>query len=110
MPTCLSKAAWQDDAIGGACDLQRADVLDAEVFQAEKRAAEPFASVRVVDLTPHCCDDATCAATIDGRIVYRDTNHLTKSYVLSLYERVKTEILGPGLRMPSSTRPASDRR
>ncbi len=66
-----------------ACAFPRAKGLDrigtgmTQLLRARPKVAE-------IDLTDHICPLETCAPVIGGDVVYRDTNHLTDTYVRSL--------------------------
>ncbi|MGH2941945.1 MAG: SGNH hydrolase domain-containing protein, partial [Solirubrobacteraceae bacterium] len=40
--------------------------------------------VRVIDLTPHFCDDRRCFAVVGGALVARDQNHMTPVFSATL--------------------------
>ena len=47
-----------------------------------------------IDLTDRICPRETCAPVIGGVVVYRDTNHLTDTYVRSLSTAFSTALAG----------------
>jgi hypothetical protein len=49
-------------------------------------------NVRVIDLDDAICPTDKCAAVIGGVIVYRDSNHLTATYVQSLAPRLNAAL------------------
>lgn len=46
--------------------------------------ASRFANVQFVDMGPHVCPDGLCRAELDGRVTYRDNQHLSGSFAESL--------------------------
>ena len=75
VPACLFAARI---AVQASCAKPRAQVLFDEQIAAAI-AAFP-AGVTYVDFTEHFCDETTCPATRDGRLLYRDHNHIAASY------------------------------
>jgi len=55
-----------------------------DVFAWLKTAAASFPNVQLVDMTPNVCPQDICRAELDGKIVFRDTQHLTASFAKSL--------------------------
>jgi len=62
-----------------------------------ERAAAPFANVRVVDLRRAVCPHGICRAQVDGRIAYRDGQHLTASFVRSLAPSLRRALRRDGV-------------
>ena len=52
----------------------------------------PEPGVTLVDLDDAVCPTALCAPVIGGVLVYRDINHLTKTYVLTLAPRLSAAL------------------
>ena len=42
------------------------------------------ARVRVIDLTPHFCDESQCFPVVGGALVQRDETHLTTTFSATL--------------------------
>jgi len=74
VPVCLSRSAWRNS--GDACNFARARP-DAGIRDAERTAVAKTDQVLLVDLSDLLCDDARCLAVVDGRVAYRDNNHLS---------------------------------
>jgi hypothetical protein len=55
-------------------------------------AAQGLPNVRVVDLNDAICPTDPCAPVIGNVLVYRDTSHLTGTYVRSLVPRLTERI------------------
>jgi hypothetical protein len=65
------------------CALPRQYVLPGDALA---DVAQALRSVRakVVDLTPHFCDAASCYPVIGGALVQRDETHLTPTFSATL--------------------------
>ena len=90
-PACLSRSAWQQKLrlnIGKrSCNFEAYSWKSTEVFEAQREAAKGFSNVHLLDLTDTLCPEGVCVAETEERILFRDHNHLTASYVRSLSER-----------------------
>ena len=53
-------------------------------YAAVSRAAAGYANVQMLDLNAVVCPDGVCAAQRDGRIVYRDSMHVTAGYITAV--------------------------
>lgn len=53
----------------------------------ERDAVRGISGAEVFDLTAGVCGDHECVPVVDGVLVYRDTNHITKTYSLALADR-----------------------
>ena len=51
-------------------------------------ASARFPNVQMLDLNTHICPSGLCRAELDGRVVYRDNQHLSGSFAGSLAQRV----------------------
>ncbi|MBC7712843.1 MAG: acyltransferase [Rhizobacter sp.] len=51
-----------------------------------------FPSVKVLDPEKYFCDEQNCHAIIDGKLVYRDNNHLSRNGTVFLAEKIKAEL------------------
>jgi len=96
VPSCLSRAVWHGDASGiQRCSVPRAAALDDNVYRLEKDAANGFSKVSFLDLTHLICPDPACRPEMNGMVIYRDSNHLTQSFVDSLAEVIGTQLRAP---------------
>ncbi len=50
-------------------------------------------SLQFLDIADELCDDTVCFVVKEKILVYRDTNHLTNTFVLSLYPKIKGRLL-----------------
>jgi peptidoglycan/LPS O-acetylase OafA/YrhL len=79
------------------CDFPRGPATE-DRGVAQMLAAKGTTGVIAIDLTDAICPTDPCAAAIGQVLVYRDTNHLTGTYVLSLRPRIEAAIKTvPGL-------------
>jgi hypothetical protein len=76
-----------------SCDVPRREGLRDFVFQAEKRAAEEFPRVQVIDLSDQFCDVDRCPPILHGRVVYRDGDHLTATFAALLAPVLEAEMI-----------------
>jgi peptidoglycan/LPS O-acetylase OafA/YrhL len=66
-------------------------------------AAHADPQLAVIDMNDLICDPTTCAPVVGGLVVYRDEDHLTESYTLSLLPYLQDRLLATGL-FPSAQR------
>lgn len=78
IPSCLAQNSNKLD-----CRKERKSVLDSHRDLLAEAGAE-INGVTVVDLNNNICDDEYCYAVVGGLIVFRDHQHLTKTYVETL--------------------------
>lgn len=81
--TCIAGAQAAGQEPGPACALPRPDVVPADPLAAAGTSLRS-SRVRVIDLTPHFCDDAHCYPVIGGALVQRDETHLTPTFSATL--------------------------
>jgi len=91
IPLCLAQSEY--DGRTTCPPLIRSKVLNSDIYQAQVRSAGEIANVRFVDLSDYICGPDTCATAQDGVILYRDSNHLSATYVETL-SRVLEKQLG----------------
>ncbi len=85
VPACLARAAWQARWRSVAsCNFERKTALDENVRQLEQQTCAGLKNVSYLDLTDYICPESTCDVERANLIVYRDSNHLTASFVRSL--------------------------
>ncbi len=89
VPSCLSQ--HPDDVEECGFDRDQGTGLDAALVKAEKAAAPK--AVRFVDLTDVMCPAERCqVVTAEGRIMFRDSHHLTQGYSESLWKVVSDRV------------------
>jgi peptidoglycan/LPS O-acetylase OafA/YrhL len=75
VPGCLS--SHLTDAT--ACTIPASIAIDASGMMAEQAATQQ-AGGHYIDIQPWFCTTKTCAVMVDNLLVYRDDQHLTKTY------------------------------
>src|SRR5690606_41925114 len=58
--------------------------LDDGAYRVQTEAAAQVPGLRTVDMTDMVCPDTTCVPVIGNVLVYRQTSHLTDTYVRTL--------------------------
>ncbi|WP_089154198.1 SGNH hydrolase domain-containing protein [Micromonospora sp. NBS 11-29] len=74
------------------CATARADAFRVGSSAAHKLAATRTPNVHLVDLTDAVCPGDPCPAVIGEVLVFRDNNHLTGTYVMTLAPRLRTAL------------------
>lgn len=73
---------------------------ESQVLNPTDPAIEAYANIpnlHLIDLTQAFCKDQHCPAAIGNIIVYRDTNHLTRTYVLTMTDYIREQLVSTGL-------------
>lgn len=89
-PACLSQQDWQLEMlpewlrVSSSCSSVFNNPHAEEVYEWLQVAAEKFENAHVINMSPVVCPDNQCSAVQNGRAVYRDSMHLSKSYVWSV--------------------------
>ena len=89
-PACLSRQQWQQEMlpawlrIGSNCSSIFNDTYSEKVYAWLMEASKYFENVSIINMDPIVCPENKCSAVQNGRAVYRDTMHLSKSYVWSV--------------------------
>jgi len=85
-PNCLSTEVnvphWMPHH--GRCERQLGAALSPTIPELLEQAAKPYSNSGVLDLSESVCPNKTCRARIPTGIVFRDSQHLTASFVKSL--------------------------
>jgi peptidoglycan/LPS O-acetylase OafA/YrhL len=74
------------------CATSRDAAMTRGAAPAHDQASANEHDVHLIDLTDAICPTDLCAPVIGGVLVYRDTNHLTATYVESLTPRLSTAL------------------
>ncbi|MEG0258290.1 MAG: acyltransferase family protein [Lysinibacillus sp.] len=82
VPTCLEKAKDMRD-----CAVPRSEALS-DVLPWENTEGLP-SNVIYADLSDNFCDENSCYPVIGNILVYRDTNHITKTFAKTLAPALK---------------------
>ncbi|MBS0430870.1 MAG: acyltransferase [Proteobacteria bacterium] len=101
-PSCLAPRSKLYEWLTGParCTAALADATRFnDVYRWLQAAAAPFPNVRMVDMTPEICPQGICRASLDGKIVFRDFQHLTASFAESLGPALAGKL---GMAMPAA--------
>ncbi len=83
VPMCLARRLWRPSFVPTAsCDFSQPP--PSPVFEIQSRTAQKFKNVEVLDLTAEICPGGICRPERDNLILYRDSNHLTASFLNTL--------------------------
>ena len=85
-PNCLASQHWLPwlHRRQGKCDAPAFNKQGNDVYQWQQQAASRFGNVSVLDLNNAVCPDGECHAERDGIVVFRDSMHMSASFVQSL--------------------------
>jgi peptidoglycan/LPS O-acetylase OafA/YrhL len=86
-PRCLARADWRPRWMGAWTSDCHAPLADADHPRDARllaEAAAPLANVHVLAFDDVVCPGQRCGATVDGRVAYRDAQHLAGPFVASL--------------------------
>ena len=85
-PSCVAPRSWLYHALSGAsgCATPARTLHNDAVFAWLQNAVAMFPNVHLIDMTDSICPDDTCRAELDGKIVFRDNQHMTASFARSL--------------------------
>lgn len=120
-PSCLAPRSWLYRALSSRarCTGPAHTVLADNVYQWLGAASTPFANVHLVDMTNSVCPGGLCRAQINGKIVFRDDQHMSATFAQSLGPALENALnlqkLGvayadsPSTRKPASGRQAQER-
>jgi peptidoglycan/LPS O-acetylase OafA/YrhL len=90
VPACMSRSAWQAGwREPSSCSFSRQESLDENSYRLERQASQDFKRVKYVDLTDYLCSERMCGPEKDGVIIYRDSNHLSVSFVSAFAPTLK---------------------
>jgi peptidoglycan/LPS O-acetylase OafA/YrhL len=92
VPACIGRTIGQAHAPVDPCRFDASGALNPAAFDAEHAAGEGLSNVYYLDMDDLICPGASCPAVQDGRIVYRDENHLAGSYAESLAGEVAARL------------------
>jgi peptidoglycan/LPS O-acetylase OafA/YrhL len=84
IPTCLARSIRHSWYPGGSCEISKSEGLNPAIFEAEKAGARGFPNVHFIDLTDRFCEGKVCPAIQGDLVIYRDSNHMTKSFAETL--------------------------
>ncbi|WP_402375871.1 acyltransferase family protein [Isoptericola rhizosphaerae] len=76
-----------------ACTFDLEEGIGRSGALAQEPAAEQVPGVRTIDLRSEICPDDPCVPIIGNVLLYRQTSHLTDTYVRTLTDRVREELV-----------------
>ncbi|MFO1515312.1 MAG: acyltransferase family protein [Lysobacterales bacterium] len=89
-PECLMqhalRPAWLES--GNSCSASSTNPQASAIQKWLRTAAARFPNVAFVDMTPDICPNGLCEAELEGRITYRDNQHLSGSFAAALAPRM----------------------
>lgn len=99
-PACLSREKWRNQylAVPSICVADRSDAPD--VYSQLRRAAAGYDNVRLLDFNELVCPSGKCSAAQGNAIVFRDSQHVTASFIEGLADEVEAAIV-PALTSPT---------
>lgn len=99
-PDCLSKEVnipyWMPHR--GRCETMINPYANSRAHEALEEATQYYPNVTVMHLDHLICPDRVCRARMGARIIFRDNQHLTASFVESLAPEIQTLLLNPNKR------------
>lgn len=96
VPTCLARNQWRKDytVLQSTCEPIGNPVPGQIAYEAQKEVASRYNNVSVVDMTPYICRENACDLQRGDMVLYRDDNHLTVSFTLTLKQVLDRQING----------------
>lgn len=87
-PDCLAARQWRPSFLvpHDGCVTSAHSRQNADVYSWLSQVAGRFGNVSMIDMNPLICPQGICAAERQGKIVFRDNQHLTASFARSLGE------------------------
>jgi peptidoglycan/LPS O-acetylase OafA/YrhL len=100
VPGCHARAAWRQWSLERSCTYLAADeeARISQLAQAEEAVLAQRGAL-AINLSTAICDEPVCKTAREGLILFKDRNHLTEEFALSLAPRLETqllELLDPG--------------
>lgn len=94
-PSCLSPRGWlyRQLANPDRCAAILRDPRFDDVNRWVRAAAVPFGNVQVIDMSDAVCPSGICRAQLNGRVVFRDNQHLSAGFARSLGETLAQRLI-----------------
>ncbi len=93
IPTCLARSIRHSWYPGGSCAISRSEGLNPAIFDAEKAGARGLPNVHFIDLTDRFCEGKVCPAIQGGLVIYRDSNHMTRTFAETLRPVLEAQLV-----------------
>ncbi|MEO7200364.1 MAG: acyltransferase family protein [Dokdonella sp.] len=105
-PDCLSAKNWLPWLHTGKtrCEAPASNAHDDDVYHWLEQAAASFGNVTTIDMNPLICPNGQCRAERNGLVVFRDSQHLTASFMHALGPALQARL---GLAFPLEPMPSS---
>ncbi len=86
IPFCLASYEWRKGWLPNfnTCEFDLEDTTRPKIRALQEEMVSKLEGVTMVDLTDRICERSPCSPYRDGYILYRDSHHLTASFVASL--------------------------
>ena len=96
-PSCVDRNLSRDGKIDPTrCVAENRQSRVAPVRKYLERAVQGLPNVGIVDLNDLVCPDGACRAiSLEGQVVFRDSQHLTDSFVRSKVPEIEQRFAGP---------------
>jgi hypothetical protein len=106
-PDCLKhdalRPAWLQQA--GTCRAPAAaSTHAADIQHWLQTAAARFPNVQLLDMNDHICPDGICRAELNGRVVFRDSQHLSGGFARSLASPMASQLFADASRRAHTSR------
>ncbi|MGH8146557.1 MAG: acyltransferase family protein [Rhodanobacteraceae bacterium] len=103
-PSCLAKHAGRPDWMGlqRACHAPLDDARSDRVYRWQEKAVAHFANVSMLNMDALICPHGVCSAEQGREIVFRDSQHLTRSFAASLGSALAARLGMPAVRSAGS--------
>lgn len=75
-----------------SCTFQRNRALDDQLWSIERNATQDIPNVSFVDLGEQICQADICTPTRNNIMIFRDSNHLSNAFALSLTDALSSEL------------------
>jgi peptidoglycan/LPS O-acetylase OafA/YrhL len=92
VPTCLARRVWRPAFVSPtSCEVPRP--LDSKVYDFQRQAVRAHNNVELLDFSSSICPEGrVCSVERNGEVIYRDSTHLTASFIKSLQGALSQEI------------------
>ncbi|GAB4447833.1 MAG: acyltransferase family protein [Anaerolineae bacterium] len=93
VPRCLARHKWGINIVPvPACEIKQENRASLELYNVQQQIAERYHNVFVIDMGPYICPKMPCGLERDELILYRDSHHLSVSFVKSLAEPLSMQL------------------
>lgn len=93
IPSCIARTLSHSWYPKDTCTMDKSEVLNPAVFEAEKAGVQGLPNVHLIDLTDQFCKGNVCWTVRNGMIMYRDQQHITGTFADSLTPVLEAELL-----------------